>query len=147
MAYTDSEEVQADFKDMDFAISETVTSDDVDQFIVEVDALINSYVGKRYTVPVVSGDGLNLLKLCSRSLVAARIKAVMQTVQVIITEGNQNVVSSFLSPTAVMKILNDIKNGELTLGGAESLVSGGGFFSKNVACDIESVVKKDDKQW
>jgi hypothetical protein len=46
-----------------------------------------------------------------------------------------------------MSILKDIQGKKLTLEGAEALSSGGGFYSSNVANDIEPVIKKDDRQW
>lgn len=148
MAYTTSEEIQSDFKDVTFTSSTNVTEDDVTQFIVESDALINAYVGARYIVPVSqAGDGLNLLKLLSRSLVTARIKKIMEVKQEKSVDGNQNVVGVFLSPKEVMKILSDIKDDVLKLAGADPLASGGGFYSNNYSNDVEAVVQKSEKQW
>ena len=148
MAYTTAIEVQGDFKDTTFSTTSNVTTANVDQFIVESDSLINSYVGTVYTVPVTTpGDGVNLLKLLSRSLVTARIKAVLQVKQDTNNDANQSIVGVLLSPTAVMKILKDIQNKDLSLTGAEALTSGAGFYSHNVADSIESVMKKDERQW
>ena len=148
MAYTTSEEIQSDFKDISFTSATNVTEDDVTQFIVEADALINAYVGAIYTVPVATaGGGLSLLKLLSRSLVTARIKKIMEVKQEKSVDGNQNVVGVFLSPKEVMKILSDIKDDVLKLEGAESLASGGGFYSNNYSNDVEAKVEKDSKQW
>jgi hypothetical protein len=148
MAYTTYSEIQADFKDMTFAASgQNVIQSDVTQFIVEADALINSFVGARYTVPVASGEGLQLLKLCSRSLVTARIKKILEVKQEKATDANQSVVGVLLSPSQVMKILSDIRDDNLSLEGGVLLVSGNGFYSNNSANCVESVIKKDDKQW
>lgn len=148
MAYTTYSEIEKDFKDQTFsADSGNVRQADVTGFITEADALINAYVGTRYTVPVSSGDGLNLLKLLSRSLVTARIKKILEVKQEKATDANQAAVGVLLSVTKVMEILNDIQSGKLALAGASSLVSGNGFYSKNAACDVEPVIKKDEKQW
>ena len=148
MAYTTRVEVQGDFKDVTFTASSNVSASDVDQFIVEADALINSYVGTVYTVPVtVTGDGKNLLKLLSRSLVTARIKKILEVVQETSKDANQNVVGVLLSPSAVMKILKDIQNKDIALAGAAPLVSGAGFYSNNASNDVEPVMKKDERQW
>lgn len=148
MAYCNYEDIEADFKDMAFEVSDgNIIQDDVTQFIVEADALINSYVGQTYTVPVASGDGLSLLKLLSRSLVAARIKKIMEVKQEKSTDANQNVLSVLLTPTAVMKILENIRDKKVALIGATANVSSGGFYSKNVADDVSPVIKKDCKQW
>lgn len=148
MAYATYTEIEADFKDTAFTTTSNVKAADVTQFIVEADALINAYVGARYVVPVSgSGDGLNLLKLLSRSLVAGRIKKILEVKQEKNTDANQNIVGVLLSPTQVMKILNDIKNDELNLDGAVLLSSDNGFYSNNVANDVCPVMKKDEKQW
>lgn len=148
MAYTTFAEVQADFKDMTFEVSGTnVIQSDVTQFIVEADALINAYVGARYAVPVTSGEGLSLLKMCSRCLVTARIKKIMEVKQTKSDDANQNVVGVLLSPTAVMKILSDIRDGKVSLAGGAALISNSGFYSKNAADDIAPVIEKDSKQW
>ncbi len=147
MAYTTYTEIQSDFKDITFSTTTNVTATDVTQFIVEADSLVNAYVAKRYTVPVTAGDGLNLLKLCSRSLVTARIKRLMEVVQEKSTEANQAVQGVLLSPTAVMKILTDIRDDLIDLTGATLLESSRGFYSKNVAEEITPTIEKSTKQW
>lgn len=148
MAYTTTAEIKGDFKTgQEFGSDTLVKGSDVDQFIVEADALINSYIGAGYTVPVTSGEGLAMLKLLSRSLVVARIKRIMEVKQEKNTDANQNVTGVLLAPSQVMKILSDIKNGEVVLIGAEKLSNGGGFYSANAAQGVEPVVKKDEKQW
>lgn len=148
MAYTTTVEVQGDFKDMVFNTKSLVTSNDVTQFIVEADALINSYVGTVYTVPVTAaGDGKNLLKFLSRSLVSARIKTILEVKQPTNTDANQNVVGVLFSPSKVMQVLKDIQTKNISLAGAESLVSGAGFYNNNVANGVEPTVLKGTKQW
>jgi hypothetical protein len=147
MAYATKELVQADFKDTTFTATTNVKPEDVTQFIVEADALIDAYVGKRYTVPVTSGSSLELLKLFSRSLVAARIKRIMEVKQDKNTDANQSVVGVLFSPTMVIKMLTEIRDGEMSLAGALALDSGGGFYNANVANEVEAVVKKDETQW
>lgn len=147
MAYTTYSEIEADFKDTTFTTTSMVKLADVTQFIVEADALINAYIGTVYSVPVASGDGLNLLKLLSRSLVAARIKRILEVKQEKSQDANQNVLGVLLSPSKVMEILKDIQEQKMALAGAELLVSGGGFYSANENNDVEPVVEKDTTQW
>lgn len=148
MAYTTYTEIEADFKDMTFdASTGNVKQADVTQFIVEADALINAYVGMKYTVPVTTGEGLNLLKLLSRSLVTARIKKLLEVKQEKSNDSNQSVIGVLLNTKDVMAILKDIRNGDLTLEGGAALVSGGGFYNNNVNEDVEPVFEKDTKQW
>lgn len=147
MAYATKTEIEADFKDMEFVAGKNVTDTDVTQFIVESDALINSYVGTVYQVPVSSGEGLQLLKLLTRSLVAARIKKLLEVKQEKATDANQNVLSVLLSVDKVMKILNDIKKKDAALIGATLLVGTGSFYNNNNSNSVSPVIKKDERQW
>jgi len=147
MAYATKDEIAADFKDITFSTTTNVKAADVDGFIAEADALINSYVGMKYTVPVTAGEGLSLLKLLCRSLVSSRIKKIMEVKQEKSTNANQNVQGMLMSVSDIMKILKDISTGAITLAGASSLISGGGFSSFNYDEDVEPVAKKDTKQW
>lgn len=147
MAYSTTAEVQADFKSLVFSTTTLVTSADVAQFIIESDALINSYVGMKYLTPVeADDDALGLLKLFSRTLVADRIKKILEVKQATNTSANQDVRGAY-STRDVMKALNDIKKGDLKLSGATSLVTAGGFFSNNFVNNVQPVFKKDEKQW
>ncbi len=147
MAYATTAEVQADFKSVVFSTITLVTSADVAQFIVEADALINSYVGMKYSTPVTASDSaLSLLKLFSRTLVSDRIKKILEVKQATSTSANQDVRGAY-SSRDVMKALEAIKNGELSLDGATSLVSGGGFYSRNSAQNEVPIFEKGTKQW
>lgn len=146
MAYTTFAEVAAEFKQQTFDATSNVTDSDVSQFIVEADALIDSYVGMKYTVPVTAGAGLNLLKMLSRNLVANRVKGILEVKQETSRDANQNVRSGLSTPE-ILKILSNIRDGNLSLEGATSLIGAGGFYSYNYANSVEPVFKKDEKQW
>ena len=148
MAYTTYTEIQGDFKNLTFdATVGNIIQSEVTQFIVEADALINSYVGAKYSVPVAAGDGLNLLKMLSRTIVTLRIKAVIEVKQSSNTAANQNAVSTLMSMSQITKMLEQIKAGQVKLAGATPLVSGGGSYSSNYANDIQPTIKKDSKLW
>lgn len=148
MAYTTSDEIAAEIKGMTFGATGNVLASSVTQFIAESDALINSYVGTIYSVPVsVSGDGLTLLKLLSRSLVVQRVKKIMEVKSAKAGDADQNVTTVLLTTAQVMKILTDIQAKNLILAGATLLNAGGGFYNSNVANSVCPTIKKDDKQW
>lgn len=147
MAYSTSTEVQSDFKNLVFSTTTLVTTADVEGFITEADALINSYVGQKYTTPITAvGDALNLMKLCSRTLVRDRIKQIMEVKQLQNTTANQETRGGF-GTSNVMKLLEKIAKGELKLADAAELIEGGAFYSSNYACDVEPVFRKDCKDW
>lgn len=147
MPYATFTEIQADFKSMTFAAGFNITDTAVTEFILEADALINSYVGSVYVVPIAAGEALILMKLLSRSLVTNRVKKIMEVKQEKSTDANQNVVSVLLPITQVMKILTDIQNKVSVLAGATLLDARGGFYSNNVANNVCPTIKKDSKQW
>jgi hypothetical protein len=150
MAYTNYEEIQKDFKDIEFLETGTnINQDAVTQYILESDALINSYIGSRYQTPVLktAGEGYQLLKFLSRSLVAARIKKILEVKQEKNVDANQSVVGVLFSPSRVISVLEDIKNDIIALAGATPLESRNGFFSSNATNAVEFVAKKDEKQW
>jgi hypothetical protein len=147
LAYSTVSEIESDFKDLTFTTTSNVKTADVTQFIVEADALINAYVGTVYTVPLTAGEGLSLLKLLCRSLVAARVKRIMEVKQDKNTDPNQAVIGVLLSPSQVMKILTDIQASVLKLDGGELLSSSGGFYSANDTNDVSPTIEKDTKQW
>lgn len=148
MSYTTFAEISSDFKDTTFAATGNVKDAEVTQFIVEADALINSYIGKVYVLPVTPAcEGLQLLKMLSRSLVVQRVKGIMEVRQMVITEANQEIIAQYFTVRQVMKILESLRDKEQTLVGAELLAGTSGFYSKNYADDVEPVIKKDERQW
>lgn len=148
MAYCTVAQVESEFKSIDFSATDSLMPEaTVTQFIVEADALINSFVGQRYQVPVTSGDGLELLKLYSRTLVAERIKGIWETKNAVNSRADQNTRSSTLSKTDILNLLKSIAKGELALDGATKNVSGGVFSSYTYDNGISPVFKKEEKQW
>ncbi len=149
MAYTTYTEIQSDFKNITFlSLSGNVTQEDVTQFIVEADAMINSYVSAKYAVPVASGtDGYNFLKMLSRTIVTLRIRAILEVKQVSNSAANQNPVSTLMSMSQIQKNLEQIKGGQLKLVGVDPLLSGGGFYSSNVVNNIKPTIKKNTRVW
>lgn len=148
--YATAEDIQADFKEITFTETTSITTEDVEQFIVESDALINAYISNRYVTPVVTGtQGLALLKLLTRSLTAARVKRILEVKQEKNADPNQNVLGVLLSVSKVMEILKALQDGDSNLVDSPELVADRpvGFHSENVSSGVEFVAKKDERQW
>lgn len=148
MAYASVNEVVGDFKNLDVTKNTLVSKADIERFIAEADALINSYVGMRYVVPITADtSSVTLMRLYSITLVADRIKKILEVRQTTNTAANQDVRGAF-STRDVIAALKAIKEGELLLSGA-TLVTGasGYFYSDNAANARTPVFKKDDEQW
>ncbi len=146
MAYSAHADVAAEFKATTFSSSSLITSTQVTEFIAQADALIDSYVGMKYIVPVTAGaSALKLLKLFSAVLTADRVRKILEVKQATNKDADQN--PRGMSPVDVMKQLKDIRDGNLLLDGATSLIGSGGFYSNNEANNVTPVMRKDDKQW
>lgn len=148
MSYCAVADVQAEFKAVQFTTDSFVTSASVTQFILESDALINSYVGSRWVIPV-TGDvnSLALMSLFSRTLVADRVRGILANKQQTNTDANQQVKSDGFSTKNVMAMLLDIKNGNLQLSGASLLLANASFVSNNFERNSQPRFRKDRKQW
>lgn len=148
MAYCTSDEVAKDFPATNFeATGAKVTTDDIDEFIQDADALIDSYISSRYVVPVTADTtALRTLRLFSRSLVADKVKGILEIKQPINTAANQNVRSG-LNTKDVLKLLEQIRDGQSQLTGATMISAGGGINSFNVREGKTARFKKDEDQW
>lgn len=148
MSYCAVADVQAEFKAVLFTTTSFVTSASVAQFIVEADALINSYVGARWVTPITSDAGsVALMSLFSRTLAADRIRGILANKQQTNTDVNQQVKSDGFSVKDVLSALTDIKAGNLQLSGATLLLADGAFFSNNQSRNEQPTFRKHVKQW
>lgn len=147
MSYCTYTDVQADFKSISFTSVSLVTSSAVTQFILEADALINTYVGSRYRVPVTGATSLALMSLFSRTLVADRVRGILANKQQTNTDANQQVKSDGFSVKNVMQSLNDIKDGIAFLSDATLLLDSAGFYSNNSARNVQPRMHKNRRQW
>lgn len=148
MGYCTLNEVQADFKSIEFTRTSLISIDDVTQFIVEADAVINSYVGKKYRIPIQNdSNSVSLMKFYSRTIVRDRVRAILKVKQSTTTGANSDVRGTEFSTKDVMASLKDIQASKLALSGATELVSGGAFYSSNAANNVQPFFQKGKRQW
>lgn len=144
--YTTAAEVEAEFKDITFTATTNVKNTDVDGFINEFDAVIDSFVSTRYVTPVSNlTQGFTLLKALCRALTANRIKAILEAVKQSGTKEIFQTVRSGFTTNEVMKMLERISSGEVALVGVAPLTGGNDSYTR--ANDIEPVFEKDKQQW
>lgn len=149
MGYATVKNVESEFKNIDFTSSTLVTKADIESFLVQTDALINAYVGAKYVVPITGDDSsVALMRLFSITLVADRVKKILETRQVTNTSANQEVRGAY-GKSDVMRDLASIKKGEMPLAGATLLLGSGqgAMFSNNTANGVEPIMRKDEDQW
>ena len=147
MAYSTLAEVQAEFKKIDFTMTSLVSDADVSSYIEQGDALIYSYVGKRYSLPIdPASEGFKLLKMISLGLAAERVRAVLEVKQVTNKDGAQNPRRP-LDVQNLMKILKDISEGNVQLVGVDLAVNGSGIYSENNYNSVVPEFNKSSTQW
>lgn len=145
--YCSEDDVKAEFKSLTIDTDTNISTADVASFIVQSNALIDSYVSKRYLLPIdTSADGFQVLKMISISIVAERIRAIMEVKQSTSTTANQSVRRLYDAKT-IMQMLKDIVSGDMSLVGCTQLQSGGGLYSENAANDVQPVFRKDVTSW
>lgn len=145
MAYCAFADIQKDFPGVNFTTGR-VTSAEIADFITDADALINSYLSARYSVPVTGTESVKVLKYYSRTLVSDKVKAILEVKQASNAGANQNVRSG-LSTKDVIKLLEELRDGTAQLSDADLLLANGGINSFNVKKSIEPEFKKSEKQW
>lgn len=124
MPYSTPTDIQKDFPATKFTndARSRVKLDDIPDFIADADALIDSYLVGRYGVPITAPASLGALRLYSRSLVADKIKGILEIDQAGTQNANQNVRTG-LSTKDILAILKDIRDGKADLSGASDNVS------------------------
>lgn len=145
MAYCTNADILVDFPGVSFTAGR-VTTANIDDFITDADALINSYLAGRYATPVAGTESLKVLKLYSRTLVSDKIKGILEVKQATNQGANQNIRSG-LTTKDVLKLLEAYRDGDMQLSDAGLLLEDGGIASFNVKKAIAPEFKKSEKQW
>lgn len=147
MAYCELSDVQSEFKNASFTADTMVKASEVEAWIIQSDALINSIIGKRYAVPVIGGDeALELLKLFSVTMTADRVRKKLEVVVGATQNAQQNPRGQVFSTKDVLEQLRQIAKGDLDLIGAGENTPGAGFAATE-GFAVEPIFKKDQKQW
>lgn len=76
--YTSVSAIQSEFKSVTFTTTSAVTTDDVNEFINQEEAALESEVCSIYSVPIVSDRGVAMMKLMATLMVKARIVDILQ---------------------------------------------------------------------
>lgn len=80
MSYCSVDDIRSDFKDIVFSATSSVTIIEVDKFILEEAAFIESMICARYNVPIIENDSPNaflVLKRICIFLVSDRVRHVL----------------------------------------------------------------------
>lgn len=146
MAYCSTAEITSEFKDIEFTATTTVTDTDVDSFIDQASAAIDSNIYNRYIVPVTVGAGaLLLLKMVCIMMVKARILSIL-SVKTPQDKTKQDPDGPTLL-TQAQKMLDSISKGILDLVGATGTGTEQGMTSFLANSDLTYDFRVGENNW
>lgn len=143
MGYCTAAQVQLEFKELTFSATSAVKSAQVDEFIAEADAEIDSIIGVTYQLPIVGTQPLLLLRRISRALVADRVAGILE---VRTGDPKTSQTSSRMTREEALEIARGIAEGTILFDAVETTAAKTGVvYSEENASG--RVFKKDEKQW
>ena len=147
MAYATTAQVSEELRGVSLSATTDPTDTVVTRWISEAEAEINAIVGKRYQVPIDSGDSpkdyLFMQNLCIM-IVAARLRRYLG-IKSPFNEVNQHIQTD--TDDKARKILAKIASGDYKLQDATIVSDSVGVSSFNVSSSQEFIYKKGVDQW
>ncbi len=145
MAYCTNTDLALEYKAIVFSGSSSISSTQVDEFGVQASALIDSYIGTKYDLPIVDTSALSLLKMIAIWLVKSRINSIL-SVKTPQDKTKQDPDGPALYEQAI-KMLEALRSGKLTLVGADSASSDQGLTSYLKDLDVDYQFQMESESW
>lgn len=150
MSYATVSDITSEFRELTVTTTSPITTAEVERFLLEADALIDTKLSNRYTVPIVSGSvSLVLLRKIEIDIVAYRIASILNLKKEVPLP--DKTILQDLNYTASykvsMKLLDDLFSGKILLPDATIKTDSSGFADYNYANDIGPIFERDTKQW
>lgn len=145
MAYSTRTQVEGEFKSVAFSSTTEPTDTEINRFIEEADAEIDSIIGVKYSTPVTDATGIILLRRISIAIVAERVKEIL-AVKLGKKELEQQSVGE-LSATRARSMLDKIAQGKMKLGGAALASSHDGVKSYVSSNSVPHNFDMTKQQW
>lgn len=148
MAYATNAQVASEFKNITFSATSSITLDEVDRFIEEADAYIDSKLSQKYVTPITGTTSLILVRQISVWLAAQRVKDIMR-VKSGATEKDQGVGKTKIRRLDDMakEMLSDILNDKLELPDASLKDTSEGVYSYVYHNNIDHKFDMENDQW
>lgn len=149
MAYATASDIASEFKNLEISATTTITTDEVNEFADQISKMIDSYVGKRYLVPLTSGSNpisFSILKMICIQLVANRVKGILR-IRTGSEKLDQETRASLPTNNQLKDYLGQIASGDVLLSDAELASSDAGFASYSLANNIEGFFDTKKQQW
>lgn len=144
MAYSTTNQIQSEFKDITFSATSSVTDTEVTEIISMTDAEIDARLGVKYEVPITGTSALLICRTISTYISAARISKI---VEVKTGEADKDMPRRIEERNAALKMIEDIVAGKMLLSDATSRSTRGGVRSYNYDNDIEAEIDVTKDQW
>lgn len=150
MAYTTNTDIKKYFNGLTYTDSEgvdnNISSDNVDQFILEQGSVIDLTIGKKYTLPLTNTDDLRYIKLICDKLVVCQIDKILRSFAMD-DETELNRRRNYCKEAKQM--LDDILDGKVVLNATQKSFMGIKYnkttvYDNDCQCRIEEVACDDD---
>lgn len=147
MAYCTKDDIESEFKSIDFDASGAVVSaTEVTEFITQTEDFINASISDRYSVPVTSGTmAASILKTVAIWMVKCRINAILSVKSPVDATKQEPEGKSICEKADQM--LKDIASGKLALPDAELSGLSGGMESFLMNEDVTYQFQRDENAW
>jgi hypothetical protein len=146
MAYCTAADIQEDFPSVVFNAQSKVTLASLSNHITDADAIIDSYLAGRYSVPVDVAAALPVLKAYSRALVSNKVRGILAIKQSTNQGANQDV-GGGMSTAQVVRALEGLRDGDSQLPGGGLAITAGGIASFNVGEARETRFNTTEDKW
>ncbi len=143
--YTTVAAVQSEFKGVTFAAGTAVTTDDVDEFIIQEEFSLEGELSTVYNVPITGSQSISIMKRMSTLMVKARIMDILpvKTGKSEVDQGNP--------ADGLRKIVSDmlekLREKKMLLPDATLKESSGGVKSYTSENEIDHIFQRDIDQW
>ena len=120
MAYAVRADIASEFKRISFTGSNPAVSEaEVDEFIVQAEAIINSAIRDEYALPITDTEAISVLKKITIDFVAYRVDKILKIKDIKATTGDMKQGGGrYQCYMDAQKLLKKIATGELPLGEA-----------------------------
>ena len=151
MTYSLLTDIESELRDVSFTSgpNEVLTIAEINAFLTQTEALINTRLSNRYELPIVGVASLLLLKKIEIDLVTFRVVKILNLKRETPTpdsriEQDLNYSAAFQQST---RLLEELFMGKVLLPDDSPKTAGSGISSFNQVNNIQPVWERDAKQW
>lgn len=145
-AYASVNDVKSEFKNLTISTDTPITTSEVNSFIDQEEAYVNSRLSGLYEIPITGTESLKIMKMITVWCVADRIREIMQVKNISEPKVQQGTRAGGSCKRA-REILKELRSRDTVLEDAVFKSTDGGFDSFTVQQGLENKFKKNVDQW